>query len=94
MRKGQKNPKAWVLTMVASTAVAAAVALYGMYINSQEESATSESTRNEKPTSQAKKSQKTPHKYTNRSIALTLLHSILSLTLPLNEILRSMQLSS
>lgn len=72
MARGKKNPQLWAAALVASSL---AVISYKIYQN-----LTATSTNDDKIVVKRKR-------YTNKSIALTLLHTILKSDLPLNEIL-------
>ncbi|CAK7905514.1 peroxisome assembly protein 22 [[Candida] anglica] len=82
LRKIQKNPKAWLVAAIATSVIAVSVSVYNAY-TTQDEPVEDSITSQERPVISRKQSRK----YTNKSIALTLSHSILSSQLPLNEIL-------
>ena len=66
----KKIPRAWLVAVAVSTAVAVSYSIYNNYLKPAEK--TSEISRK---------------KYTNKSVALTLSHSVLNSQLPLNDIL-------
>lgn len=77
MARGRKNPQLWAAAFVASSLAIISYKLYNAFkTQPQEKESTSEQTMIVKRTTYAKK-----------SIVLTLLHSVLSSDLPLNEIL-------
>ncbi|EGV65083.1 peroxisome assembly protein 22 [Yamadazyma tenuis] len=67
----RRNPRIFLTAVVASSLLAASYKLYDYYVSSSSNS----------------KNLQDPKKYTKKSIALTLSHSILSSQLPLDEIL-------
>ncbi|CUM45750.1 Peroxisome assembly protein 22 [Debaryomyces fabryi] len=81
IRKTQRNPKVWVAALIAASIVTISYKMYSSYIGEE----TVEDKRNEKEGAEEKL--RIAKKYTKKSIALTLSHSVLSSQLPLNEIL-------
>lgn len=71
VKKGQKNPKLWLAALVATSVLTLSYKVYENYFIGSTASADSNKKR----------------KYTNKSIALTLSHSVLNSKLPLNDIL-------
>lgn len=82
IRKTQRNPKLWIAALVAASIVTISYKVYSSYIGEEniEDKKTEEDGGVEEKLRIAKK-------YTKKSIALTLSHSVLSSQLPLNEIL-------
>lgn len=80
IRKTQRNPKLWITALVASSILAISYKIYNNY-------AQSETIEDSTAVEEEKEKLKVAKKYTKKSIALTLSHSILSSQLPLNEIL-------
>lgn len=91
LRKLQKNPKAWIAAAVATGVVAVSVLVYNSYLASAKEDEEHTAEACEKnpdlPPALVRRATNTAKRYTNKSIALTLSHSILSSLLPLNDIL-------
>lgn len=81
IRRTQRNPKVWVAALIAASIVTISYKMYSSYIGEE----TVEDKRNEKEGAEEKL--RIAKKYTKKSIALTLSHSVLSSQLPLNEIL-------
>lgn len=98
-RTRQLNPKVWLTAVIASSIIAVSYKLYNNYINTSEDSGNQdtntlvEKNMNIKDIGKSSsddhvlKKFKTNGKYTKKSIALTLSHSVLSSELPLNDIL-------
>lgn len=82
VRKSQRNPKVWIAALVAASIVTISYKIYNNYVN--EENVEDKRTNPDGTTDEKLKISK---KYTKKSIALTLSHSVLSSQLPLNEIL-------
>lgn len=84
LKRFQKNPKGWIVAAVATSAIAITLQVYNSYIGAKDRTEEdNETLQDSKPGIERKKS----NKYTNKSIALTLSHSILNSQLPLNDIL-------
>mmetsp|Transcript_5011 Transcript_5011/g.5003 ORF Transcript_5011/g.5003 Transcript_5011/m.5003 type:complete len:196 (-) Transcript_5011:1336-1923(-) len=81
IRKTQRNPKVWIAALVAASIVTISYKMYSSYIGEEniEDKRTDEEGAEERL--------RIAKKYTKKSIALTLSHSVLSSQLPLNEIL-------
>lgn len=81
IRKTQRNPKVWIAALVAASIVTISYKMYSSYIGEEniEDNRTEEEGAEERL--------RIAKKYTKKSIALTLSHSVLSSQLPLNEIL-------
>lgn len=82
IRKTQRNPKLWIAALVAASIVTISYKVYSSYIG--EESIKDKRTEDDR---EAEEKLRIAKKYTKKSIALTLSHSVLSSQLPLNEIL-------
>lgn len=76
MARNRRNPKLWAAAFIASSIAVVSYKIYSNWTTEEEE---------EPATTERKLTRK--KSYTNKSIALTLLHSVLNSDLPLNEIL-------
>lgn len=84
LNKIRKNPKGWIAAAVATSVIAITLQVYNSYIGAKDKDDVESTVEDaQKPGLERKRSRK----YTNKSIALTLSHSILSSQLPLNDIL-------
>lgn len=105
-KKLQRNPKLWLMALATTTAVAIGYKVYE-YIQSNDDTSSTEENGegNEEKVQKSSRATTTEHsglpfslgltsrdkKYTDKSIALTLSHSILSSKLPLNDMLLNSQ---
>lgn len=82
IRRTQRNPKLWIAGLVAASIVTISYKMYSSY--TREESIEDKRTDEDR---EVKEKLRVAKKYTKKSIALTLSHSVLSSQMPLNEIL-------
>lgn len=83
MSRSRRSPKGWVAAVIASSLIAISYHLYNKFTEVDD----MKHREDEVTTSPTTKKHKSGSKYTSKSIALTLSHSVLSSSLPLNDIL-------